>query len=270
MVGIVTTTQPLPCWPLAVLFDDVSRYSATSVSDRRSKASMPSRIIELVGLAGAGKSTLARALCRMDERIHVAEDLALRNGRHLALFARSMATLLPLVVQAQRRGRAPTLDELKALAYLEAWPRFLRQEFADPGSVILLDHGPIFKCATLWAFGPEQLRQALFIPWWHSRLREWAQTLDRILWLYAPEELLIQRINARSQRHAVKGRPIVEATTFLGRYQAAYDQVLTALAAQGGPRPVALDSSRYSAAYLAAQILATLGQGHSTTSRVSA
>jgi hypothetical protein len=143
------------------------------------------------------------------------------------------------------------------MVYLKAWPPILKSQATQSGATLLLDHGPIFKLATLDAFGPERLKSQGFEQWWYGVLKQWAFTLDVVIWLSAPEKLLIERINARHQRHAVKGKSELEAQEFLTRYQNSYEQILAKLAEYGGPTPLKFDSSQASVEQIVDAILLT-------------
>lgn len=194
----------------------------------------PPLIVELVGLAGAGKTTLSRALTQRDDKIMVAADLELRKKEHIPIFVGHVLFLLPIFIRRCRSSRWFTWDEIKAMVYLKAWPRVLRQQGSNNGTVILLDHGPVFKLATLLAFGPDKLRCEDFEKWWNSMFKQWACTLDMVIWLDAPDTLLVERINSRSQRHVIKGQSEQEASKFLARYRTSYEQILAKLRANGG------------------------------------
>jgi shikimate kinase len=214
-------------------------------------------IVELVGLAGAGKTTLSRALSQRDEKIQVASDIGLRNKEHIPIVIGHVPFMLSLFLRQRRSSRQFTWDEMKAMVYLKAWPHILRTEAMQSGTALLLDHGPIFKLATLNAFGPPLLRSQAFEQWWHSMFERWAFTLDIIIWLKAPDEILIERINTRNQRHAVKGKSEVEAHKFLMRYQKSYEQILTKLSAYGRPTLLQFDSSQASVEQIVDQVLLT-------------
>jgi shikimate kinase len=216
------------------------------------------RIVELVGLAGAGKTTLSRMLSQRSERIRVAADLALRNRKHVPIFAGYFPFLLPRMIRGRASSRGFTWDEMKAMVYLKMWPHLLRTEAVQSDAVILLDHGPIFKLATLNAFGPERLRSGGFDPWWHSVLTQCAHTLDMVVLLRAPNEILIERINARNQRHAVKGKSAIDAHEFLMRYQDSFDEILLRLKMLGGPTPLIFDSSQASVEQIVEELWAYL------------
>lgn len=216
-------------------------------------------IIELVGLAGAGKTTLAHALSQSGENIHVDDDLALKKRAHMPIFAGSVPHLLPLVLRRDQRSSGFTWNEIKAMAYLKGWPPFLRQQ-NSANRTILLDHGPLFKMATLNAFGPEKLQSTRFDKWWQSTFKQWADALDMIVWLHAPQKMLLERINARNQRHAVKGKSELEAAQFLARYQTSYDQVLAKIELYGGPKIIRFDTSQVPIEHIVEEILATTSQ----------
>src|SRR4030067_665442 len=93
-------------------------------------------IVELVGLAGAGKTTLARALSQRDEKILVAADLELRKREHIPIFAGHVPLLLPLFLRRCRSSRWFTWDEIKAMVYLKGWPRVLSHKATQNSTVV--------------------------------------------------------------------------------------------------------------------------------------
>jgi shikimate kinase len=200
-------------------------------------------IVELAGLAGAGKTTLLEALADRDERIRVAGDLELRKRGHAPTVLRHIPYLLSVLLFRARSSGRFTWDDVKAIVYLKGWPRRLRKECFGSAEVVLLNHGPVFKLATLHAFGPATLRQPRFDRWWSGIFEQWENTLDMVVWLNAPEEMLLERINCRQKGHAIKGKPGLEARCFLARYQTSYEQVLARLTARGGPMIHPVDTS---------------------------
>jgi shikimate kinase len=214
-------------------------------------------IVELVGPAGAGKTTLSRALSQRDKKILVGADLELRKMEHIPIFVGHAPFLLPVFLRRFRQGRWFTWEEIKAVVYLKAWSRILRRQATHGGTAILLDHGPVFKLATLNAFGPERLKSQGFEYWWNGILRQWAFTLDMVIWLDASDTNLVERINTRSQRHAVKGKSEQEASKFLAHYRTSYEEILAKLTAYGGPTLLQFDTSQASIEQIVDEVLVT-------------
>ena len=192
-----------------------------------------SLIMEVVGPAGAGKTTFSRALCEYGDKFVIGPDIALRKLQHIPLFVRSLTQSVPLLLRSYRQGKGVSWDELKAMAYVTEWHRLFKHQAATSGKNVLLDHGPVFRLATLAAFGPAQLDNPMAEGWWNARFDEWANTLDIVLWLDAPNTILEKRINGRDQRHVVKGKSQQEVSQFLADYRRAYEQTLTRLTQRG-------------------------------------
>jgi thymidylate kinase len=215
-------------------------------------------IIELVGLAGAGKTTLLHALSRRSEEIQIGAEIELRKLRHVPVFVRNAPSLLPIILHPGQQGRWFTWEEIKYLVYLEAWPQVLEQQAAHAGGVILLDHGPVFKLATLDAFGPDYLKTERSEAWWNAMFKQWASTVDLVIWLDAPDPILEKRINSRSQRHAVKGKTETEALHFLGRYRMAYEKILARLMIDAGPVLFQFDTGQTTIEQVVDEVLLTV------------
>jgi shikimate kinase len=212
-------------------------------------------VVELVGPAGAGKTTLSQVLVQCSEKIVVSADISLRKKEQLPIFLLNVLSVLPILMTGDRSGRSFTWDEVKAIVYLKGWPRVLRQQAAKGDIIVLLDHGPIFKLATLYAFGPEKLRSQAFEKWWNDIFKQWAFLLDMVVWLDAPDPVLEKRINFRNQRHTVKGKSELEVREYLERYRKSYEQMLAKLNANGGPTPFQFDTSQTSIEQIAENVL---------------
>ena len=203
----------------------------------------PMLVIELVGPACAGKTTLTRALTQGTTKIRVAPDIFVRRPEHLAVFLRNAPRLLPVLLWGDRKSRSFTWEEVKSMVYLKAWTHVLTHSGADNNALLLLDQGPVFRLATLHAFGPDSVRKPAAARWWTARFQQWAPFLDLVVWLDAPDAILVKRINARARWHLVKGKSEQEASQFLDRYRASYRRVLTQLSVNGGPKIISFDTS---------------------------
>lgn len=219
-----------------------------------SQPSQP-RFIELVGPAGAGKSTLASALCRRNRKIMIGTEIAFRKVEQFPVFIESIPLVLSSLFSRTEGSRRWTWDEIKYVVYLKKWDRVLKRQADSHSGMILLDHGPVFKLATLHAFGPDWLRTAAADAWWRDFFQQWAALLELIVWLDAPDALLKTRINARNQKHSVKGKSETEVLQFLAHYRTSYQYVLSGLVASNGLSVIQYDTSRESLDEITKRIL---------------
>jgi adenylate kinase family enzyme len=213
-------------------------------------------VLELVGPAGAGKTTLRSALCRRDPRI--VAGVRVGRLRQARLMLRDGAALLPTFVRRHRADRWFNRAEIRAMSYLGGWLELLEGEAPGTERVTVLDHGPVFRLAALQEFGPAITRSAAFERWSARMLESWRWTLDRVVWLDATDDVLIGRIRGRAQKHGVKDRPDAEMREFLTRYRRRLESVLESLSQGSGPLTLRFDTARQSAPEIAAAVLATL------------
>jgi hypothetical protein len=187
-------------------------------------------VVELAGPAGAGKTTVARALVRALPGARLGPT----PGRLATV--RSVVTTAPVLL-ATRSVAAPgrwwSEAELRSVGYLLAWQHQLRNAVA--GEPLLLDHGPVFRLAMLVAGRPQALRHPVFGPWWWRTATAWAGLLDAVVVLDAPTEELIARIEARPREHRVRGADPCEAERFIDAYRVAFDEVLRVVSGEGTP-----------------------------------
>ena len=175
--------------------------------------------IEIVGVAGTGKSTLARTLADRDPGNRIADSLHTRTSAHWAYVAHSAPRVLPLVARSARVRPAFDWEETKFIVYVTEWRRFLRRACRDDSGLVVLDQGPIFALARLlWGRKPVTATPE-FEHWLDEQVAGWSVDLDGIVWLVAPEEVLLGRINEREQDHEAKGRSIREGLDVLLAHQ---------------------------------------------------
>jgi hypothetical protein len=187
-------------------------------------------VVELAGPAGAGKTTVARALVRSLPGARLGSP----PGRLATI--RSVVTTAPVLLASRSLaapGRWWSEAELRSVGYLLAWQHELRD--AVPGEPLLLDHGPVFRLAMLVAGQPQALRHPVFGPWWWRTATTWGRLLDMVVVLDAPTDDLIARIEARPREHRVRGADPREVERFVDAYRVAFDQVLRVVSHEGTP-----------------------------------
>jgi hypothetical protein len=212
-------------------------------------------VVELAGPAGAGKTTLARAL--------VVDSPATTTGVQVGplSLAAGLGSAVPRLAAARLSapGRWWTRDELRSLAYLRAWRHAVGDGDGDGDGVglLVLDHGPVFRLASLAAFGPPMAASPAFAALRAGLAEDWGRLLHAVVWLDAPDEVLLRRIDGRTQQHRIQHVDHTEGARFLARYREAYRTTL-ALVADAGARVVEVDTTARTPAELAADLRATL------------
>lgn len=181
-------------------------------------------VVELIGPAGAGKTTLLDALNQRNENIQ--PGIYLSESRKFAHFIRDILHLLPTYILRYRYSRWFTRREIRTMVYLRAWLHELRNQASNHDQIILLDHGPIYRLALLREFGPEITKSSTYRRWWSTLFHEWTAALDVIVWLDAPNSILLERIHARDRWHIIKEKSEGEALNFLTHHRTFLEQII--------------------------------------------
>jgi hypothetical protein len=222
-------------------------------------------IIELVGPAGAGKSTLAGALKQCNENIAVVTHPCWRDPGQLTFFARSSLALLPTFAQFAYRANGQWLRprEMAWVVTLERWHHSLRRQVALSKKVLLIDTGAITILASIQVSGSGVLNRSRTDEWWHEIYRQWANTLDMIIWLDAPNTTLVPRVRTRDQAHEIKATCDAIAFASLDEYRKIYGRIFSALIAERSDLAVLrFDTTQVCLDELCDQVNAVLGANH--------
>lgn len=220
-------------------------------------------IVEIVGVAGAGKTTLFRALSRFSPGIQVALLPPVWNIRYIPFFVKHIFLLTPTLLRLRGKdGKSLTRRELAWMAMLMGWPEILKRKPSGDQKVLLLDQGPIFLMAILSEFGPEGLRAPDIQNYWEKVYEQWISTLNMVIWLDTLDEILVNRIRTRQDEHMVKDKTDQEIRDFLGKYREAYERLIGTLSmANREIRVLKLDTGRNSVDDLVRCILQNLPDG---------
>ena len=179
-----------------------------------------SRLVELVGPPGAGKSTVFHALLARAENVQVAPVLLTRE--YAPLLAANVAATLGTLV---RRGaiRCLTPAHLRVMAYLRALPAVVERRPPGAGGVLVFDQGP------LYLLGRPRVMDTRLATWRQEMFESWASLLDVVVWLDAPDPVLVERIDGRSKWHRLKGQPANATTDVLTESRAVYEDMISRL-----------------------------------------
>lgn len=213
-------------------------------------------VLEIIGVAGSGKTTLSRALARRDGRVRT--GIPLSRIEPIRLYLCIAAKLLPAYLLHHRHTRWFTREEARAIGYLEAWRRKVQKRDAGGDAITVLDHGPIYRLVLLKAFGPPLTEDHSFRHWWDDAVSRWGASLDLIIWLDASSDVLKKRLRSREQNHVLKKQSEQEVDHFLGRYRAAYEHVAAALLSSSGVPLLRFDTNLQSPDRTADAVLTAL------------
>jgi len=207
-----------------------------------------SLIVEFAGPAGVGKSTLVRALNECDEKIQIGAVPSTGDMRNLSFYLWNSILLFPVfaAIYRDKNDRALTPQQMAIMTILKGWHRRLRYFGSGDGNVIILDQGPVHMLSDLLRFGHKNLRLAAS-SWWDQVCRDWAETLDIVVCLDAPDIVLLNRVRIRETNHRIKKYKDEEAVRFLAKCRLTQNETLSSMSAySGGPKRVDFDTSQLS------------------------
>jgi adenylate kinase family enzyme len=218
------------------------------------------RVIEIVGPAGAGKTTLYQALSRYPESIRLENFPDVRKAADAPFFILNGLRLMPSLLRLYRLdSRQLTRREFAWMTILGGWAALLRKESNHGNKALILDQGPIYLLTEMRLFGPEYLRQKAAERIWQDLYGRWKSTLHMVVWLDASDQILLDRIRNRRQEHIVKTQPATVVYEFLDRYRAEYELILSALTAhETGLKVLRFDTGQQSPKAIKNQFLSEL------------
>jgi len=204
----------------------------------RSPSLAVSRVVELAGPAGAGKSSVfARLVARVDN-VEVTPVLRTRQ------YAYVLATNVPAVFATLARHgaiRGLTPQKIRSMLYLRALPGLIERRPVSKGNVLVFDQGP------LYLLSEALLRDDRLNAWRKATLETWSSHLDVIVWLDAPDTVLAERIDARGKWHRLKGEHLEATIDVLAEARDAYEAMISTLEERAdGPAILRFDTSRMS------------------------
>ena len=201
-------------------------------SNRSGSQPGKTKVVEIVGPAGAGKTTFYQALDRYTQSVRLENFPDVRKVADAPFFISNGLQLIPSLLPLYRpHSRQLTRREFAWMSILMGWSTLLRKQSNDGNKVIILDQGPVYLLAEMRLFGPEYLKQKAAERLWQDLYIRWSSTLDMVLWLDASDEVLLDRIRTRQQEHMVKDQPAAIVYEFLNRYRTEYDFLFSVLTA---------------------------------------
>jgi len=191
------------------------------------------KLIEIIGPAGAGKSTLALLLAKNPDVSLVDQSPNTRRMADIPFFIIHILKLIPTLFYfyIHHKGRWLTKREIAEMAILTGWPDLIKRQAHRNGRITLLDEGPIFIMAFLMVYGPDLIRCEMARKWWRKIYKEWAKSLDEVIWLDASNTNLVARIRSREKPHGVKIKSDQESFQYFDAFRKTYKEILHSLIA---------------------------------------
>ncbi len=184
-------------------------------------------LMELVGVAGSGKSTLRKMLKELNPQIDVVAPPP--KYYYLMPILKIIVRWFPLYLRHYSKTRWFTMQEIKIIGYLDCWLPYLRRCAVEKDMMVVLDPGSIYWLTALKTFGPELTRDAKFQAWWETMRKKWLSAIDIFVWLDAPTELLIQRVQGREEWHESKLMTHDETAQSFDLYRKGYRELIDLL-----------------------------------------
>ncbi len=188
-------------------------------------------LIEMVGIGGAGKSTLFKALNCENQKIQKLEPP--NKLRYLPAILMVVFHWLPIYLWKYRCRRWFTWEEIRNILYLDTWLGYVRAQARARDLIVVLDPGSIYWLSSLKEFGPDFTTHPVFRRWWDARLSQWASALNLIIWIEAPNQLLLERVLDREELHEAKSQPPALALEYFERYRVSYSKMVPEVARRG-------------------------------------
>lgn len=224
---------------------------------------------EIIGPSGAGKSTLSNLLNTMNSSIVAGITIW---GLPRWILAKSSFVSFPAFVRMVIEDGTFNLENGKQIIRLHAFYDYIRLSVLrkktienrvsiESDNVLFLDEGAVFALSKIRA--DRQHYRRSMEQWEKNVLDRWSQMLDTIVWLDAPNSILIERIRTRRKNSRMKYKSDDEINEFLKRYRDAYLRTVTRLQARGDLRILKFDTHERSLESIADELITFLSTNKS-------
>ena len=167
-----------------------------------------SKVYEILGLAGSGKSTIKKILSQN-------EDLKLEIPKEVGVY---LITILPRALYIFYKTK--NIDFVRGYFRFQYSMKFLESNRDYKNKKLIFDQGPIFLISMLIKEVPSLKEYFL------DELKKILIYYDEVIYLEASPEALVERITNREQDHRIKNMNVKEQLKFLNDYTEIFNSIL--------------------------------------------
>jgi deoxyadenosine/deoxycytidine kinase len=151
-------------------------------------------IIEFAGVAGAGKTTIEELLLQRNSGIKMMTQPPIHNY-YPHLLGSCLCFGIRLIIYNRKVCRM-TLRSAWLCALLNCWNKHLHKHSRD-GKEVVINPGPVYWLTALRKIGASVPKCGSFYRMWENMMCEWAYSVDILIFLEAPIEVIINRLMTR-------------------------------------------------------------------------
>tara|TARA_B110000967_G_C18680688_1_gene457880 strand:- start:178 stop:822 length:645 start_codon:yes stop_codon:yes gene_type:complete len=178
------------------------------------------KIIEIVGVSGVGKSTIAKNISEHFPEWDISFRLPKRDTIAYQLLA-IMNNFLPIFIYSEKDH---FFNNLKLIAHIYALTTFIEKK-RDSDGVLIFDQGVIFEYAYLCNFGlknaPENYKKLIYSKY----VSRYFKSLNVFVFLSASADIVLKRVMLRKSDHRLKQFSELEKINFIKNYNDIYNYI---------------------------------------------
>jgi adenylate kinase family enzyme len=206
---------------------DVETFQKLTDTHRRG-----GRVIEIVGVAGSGKTTLFKEIRKRNYPAFICDyhpDVWKLSSYpfYISNIIQLLPTFFHLLIN--REGFLHR-REIAFMAVLNGWNTYLGHLINKTNKTFIVDQGAIFLISYLRVWGSKCLFRPNMQGWWDQIYRNWSKTINLVILLDASDDVLLARINNRSQDHILKGESDQISRDWIIKYRNLYNEILNQFA----------------------------------------